>query len=238
MIARSREEGRKLPILVIRAENKETMQAIMALRSICYTIPRWDDMRKQPLTQCHNCLQMGHSQTGGCLNKRRCKACQAEGADHVCQIKLCPELDKDGREQNVYREYFCFLCEQKGHPATWSKCPAKLKILRENEVRRTEKNERKATKYMDAPLPTSVAWKRPAETQKKTPTLATEAAMQQKEEAQFDVESEVQRLMGTSSRKLQELAEKFAIKYKTLTDDNHKRYELARYFLEVHQWRK
>ena len=48
---RSKSEGRKLPLFIVRAESKETMRNIMALKRICYSVPKWENMRKQPVTQ-------------------------------------------------------------------------------------------------------------------------------------------------------------------------------------------
>lgn len=51
------------------------------------------------------------------------------------------------------------------------------------------------------------------------------------------LEDEVNRLLGTTTENLQKLAEKFMLRYKELTNDDDKRRALAKYFVDINQWR-
>lgn len=93
--------------LGVKTKSEEMMNKIIGLNCVCYSRIRWLEMKKQVITQCHNCLKFGHSMAGGCFNRRQCKACEGVGLAHRCEIRKRPEKDEQGRQQNVYADFFC-----------------------------------------------------------------------------------------------------------------------------------
>lgn len=235
---KSKELGRKLPLLIVKAESKELMRAIMALPRICYAVPKWEQMHKQPVTQCHNCLEFGHSMAGGCTRPRACKACEGKGASHKCSVVKRSAVDDKGKAQNVFADFFCFQCKQKGHPATWSQCPARLALIKKIEAKRMEKTAVRQQQYVSAPVPVMSAWARPPTVVPVARVSAPQPPPQR--ETSFggfaSIDEEVRRLFGRTTDEMQAFANEFTAHYKTLRSDGEKRLALGKYFLRLSQW--
>lgn len=247
----SRRNGLVLPYLEVRAENKHTLDMILSLNRINYVRPRWEEVRRPEYTQCYNCLELGHTRTGGCTRPKACKACPAVGDDHVCTVKMQAEINEKGEKQNPFADYYCRLCKEKGHPARWAGCPyiqKKITEIKENAIRKQERTA--ITRgFMAAPAPTNNVWNErrnvPMPRREREPVRYEDVEPQQQQQQQSGgmgptgsfLDEEVRRLLGTSAANLQRLAEEFVARYKGLTSDDEKRQALGAYYVNINQWR-
>lgn len=138
----SRRNNIILPYVTIKCADAHTLSLILSLREIFYVGPQWEDVGKPQYTQCYNCLELGHSRVGGCIKPRGCKACLATGEDHVCTVRLLPEIDEYGNKQNPYKMYQCRLCLEFEHPATWAGCEKIQKTIEKIADTRWHKQQR------------------------------------------------------------------------------------------------
>lgn len=239
----------RLGKLVIKSRSEQTINEIKGINSILYSRISWEDMKKQDVTQCHNCLQFGHSVAGGCHNLRQCKACPEKGMGHKCKITK-REGTINGRKENIYADYFCVNCQEKGHPATWTGCKARLKLLTIIEANRIRRAQDKINNGMkiDAPLPRTNAWvertkeiereaREKLTTEEKRPKTK-ESKTVRKEKSVEDFFDEVEAELGISYDEMQEITENFIRTYKQLKTKAEKLKAYSGYFLKINKWRQ
>lgn len=134
----------KYNMYIVRAMDKDTINMLTGTRGVCHTIVQWEKLRKGPITQCHNCYQFGHSMKGQCFNPIQCKRCLEKGANHKCTVELVtPMVENDW---NVYAEYTCCNCKEKGHPPTHKKCSSWGKAVEAAEKAKATKNRERLAK--------------------------------------------------------------------------------------------
>lgn len=246
----SEKNGRTLDNLVVRAEDKTTMNAIKSISKLCYTNIKWEHMRRPPLSMCGHCLLTGHTKSGGCLNDWRCKACgktEASEEDHKCTVEKLPMVDKEGKAQNEYKAYFCFRCEENGHPGTYTKCRKFQEEVERVEKAKATKTQHRANnkgymqpKYVPAEVPKVNPWetRREQQQQGRERSRARSRSRNVTMKPQGgNIEDEIKRLFGTSAGRLQEMAENFYDEYKTLTSDKQRKDAIGRYYLNINQCR-
>lgn len=129
--ANSNARGLALPMFIVKAENKATMDLLTGISSVCWCKTKWEKINRPPVTICYNCFGEGHSMSGGCFKPRQCKLCPAKG-EHDCKVELLPELNDRGEKQNPYSNFECCNCGNKGHPPTWSGCAKRRNVWREH----------------------------------------------------------------------------------------------------------
>lgn len=246
----SEKNGRILDNLIVRAEDKDTMNAIKSITKLCYTNVIWETMKRPPLSMCGHCLETGHTKSGGCLNDWRCKACGEtveNEEDHKCTVKKLPKFDKNGKPQNEYAEYFCFRCEEKGHPGTYTKCMKFKEEVERVERAKAMKTQQRASKkgytqprYIPADVPKVNPWEKRTEQQQqgreRSRARSRSRNVTMKPQG-GNIEDEIKRLFGTSAGRLQEMAENFYDEYKTLTSDKQRKDAIGRYYLNINQCR-
>lgn len=250
--------GKTLPIWVVKAENKETINLLTSITRLCYSTVEWEKMRKAEITQCFNCFRFGHSRAGQCFRDPVCKRCGVVG-DHACAVQLREQYDKDGKWQNIYADSICCNCSTeekkivKGHPPTWSGCPyykkqlGKVREARQEKLKaKEEKYRKKQIVYIDANTPSTSAWVnkgRQAEAQRKAPQrkqVVYEEETQEDDNQQssgFNMEDEIKRVLQMSTNEVGRIADNFIEKYKKLTTLQQKQDALGMYFLEIKKWR-
>lgn len=239
----SEKNGNILDHLIVRAEDKDTMNAIKSIKVLCHTHVTWEKMKRPAISMCGHCLETGHTKSGGCLNDWRCKACGGTAKsmeEHECKVCKVPPKDEMGRDQNIYKLYFCFRCQEHGHPGSYTKCINFKKDVKRAEDAKEKKAMERAEKrgyaapvsYTPASAPKTNAWTQRKEYQerKKEPPRMNDARP-------IDMDEEMRRLFGKNANKLQELAEKFAEEYKFLTTESQRMNAFAKYYLNVAQWR-
>lgn len=59
----SQKNGKILDNLIVRADDKNTMNAIKSISKLCYTNVKWENMRRPPLSMCGHCLMTGHTKS-------------------------------------------------------------------------------------------------------------------------------------------------------------------------------
>lgn len=255
----SKTNGLRLGKLVVKAKKEEILELITGLNSVCYSRIRWLEVRKQEITQCHNCMKFGHSISGGCLYKRQCKACPEQGISHKCEVKKRPMTDVRGKPQNVYADFLCINCNQKGHPATYSRCPARLALLEkieDNRIRRARdiaRQEREKMKRIDAPLPNVNAWEertkkssvrnnrrddnkeRQEESEEEEGNRRSEEKPKKRTKKE-DIFAKAERVLGISADEMEEITDDFIEEYEACTTVGDKRKAYAKYFLSIRKW--
>lgn len=238
----------RLGKVIVKTNNQILLNKITTLNNICYSRVWWEDLKKPLVTQCHNCFRFGHSMAGGCYYERQCKACPEKG-EHECDVKKKAEVDSKGNPQNVYADYTCANCGERGHPPTYSKCSARLRIEAKVTADRIRRADNKAKRIrgeevlVDAPVPKNNPWvgrgrkegeeniEEKGSSPKKTPR-----APQGPKAPQGDFWDGVEIELGISMETIAEIADAFCIKYKTLTTIEQKRTALAKYYLQINQW--
>lgn len=230
----SKRRGVRLPMFIIRTEDKPTMDAITAITTLCYSRVEWDKTRKPLVTQCMNCFAFGHSMSGGCFRPRQCKRCPGKG-EHNCKVAPLDDTDEDGNRQERYRDYQCSNCLEKGHPPTWTGCRMFKEAIERAENRRETNRGKTLNKYVDAPVVPN-QWKRSIterimRTTSEAPT-PTRAAV-----AQGSLEEMIEKELGVSVDAIQSAAEAFMSRYAKLTTREEKVKEVALYYLQVAGWR-
>lgn len=229
----------KYDMYIVRAMDKDTMDMLTGIRGVCHTIVKWERMRKSPVTQCHNCYQFGHSLKGQCFNPRQCKRCLEKGDDHICTVELVTPTAENN--WNVYADYTCCNCKQKGHPPTYKKCTGRDKALKNaakaQEAKNRERSAKNAT-YKPAPEPQNNVW---AERSKARPPQRPQPQVYEGDyttsDGEFDLAEEIQRVLGIKPSALNGIAKRFIAKYATLTTQEEKGEALGLYYLEINQWR-
>lgn len=227
---------------VVKAENVETINLITSIFGVCNMVCKWERMKKRDVTQCFNCYEFGHSQRGGCFNKRRCKRCLVVEPNHECEVELETPSEENG--WNPYVNVQCCGCKKFGHPPTHSKCEKYNEAITKARMAKQVKNEKRWEKsklnneYVPAPEPANNVWaQRSKEWHKKGVESDMPSRHQQTPGTQgVNLEEEIRRVLGIDVNDLQRLALDFIEQYKTKKTNRERGALLGLYYLQINGW--
>lgn len=144
-----------------------------------------------------------------------------------CAVKKKAEVDNKGNPQNVYADYTCVNCGEKGHPPTYSKCNARLRIEAKVTADRIRRAENKAKRIrgeealVDAPVPKNNPWVGRGRKDGEENVEEKGSSPQKTPRAlQGDFWDEVEKELGIS---METMADAFCKEYKTLETKEQKR---------------
>lgn len=105
---------------LVQLKAGSNVQAVTKERFLLNQKIRWETLRKPPIFQCTNCLDVGHS-SANCRRKFRCSRCSKDHAKGECAIPV------NNADKSVL---FCRNCNVSGHSASYGGCPY-LKFVKE-----------------------------------------------------------------------------------------------------------
>lgn len=111
---KSNKQGIQSSSFLISTTNKEELKQLTTTKEMEHIKLRWEDfVKKNPVTQCWRCQDVGHG-SGNCLRRPRCLKCAANHSTKDCHIKERSEANK--------MKLRCCNCGG-NHPANYRNCP-------------------------------------------------------------------------------------------------------------------
>ena len=131
--SKARKGGYQLNLYIVSGD-KESMKEVVKLVGLFNHRVNWENLKKNTITMCSNCLRYGHS-AAFCFNTPRCIKCEEMHNSWDCKK---PKKDEPGATPA-----FCVNCQDFGHPASFGKCPVRLKLLEEIAEKKAIKKQKK-----------------------------------------------------------------------------------------------
>lgn len=127
--SKSKEKGFVLNSIIVSTEESKARE-IKKIKYIANHVIRWENFRKNVITQCFRCQQFGHA-AKNCLNPYNCVKCDKRHEPGLCQLAEKVENEK----------LYCYNCQEMGHPASYRGCPKYVKVLEKIEEQQKRKEE-------------------------------------------------------------------------------------------------
>lgn len=121
---------------LVQLSPESNPQALTRCKHVLHQKVYWGKLQKPAVSQCINCMQLGHSSVN-CNLKFRCGRCKEDHPKGDCKIS---------KEVTDKSTLYCVNCEEMGHAASYRGCPflilAKGVKNREAAARRNERQAR------------------------------------------------------------------------------------------------
>lgn len=108
----------KIPLFVVQITPDSDSSSLLKIKHLDHIMITWESLRKRLYTQCRRCQRLNHV-SANCQMPFRCVKCGGGHEPGKCEIKA------DSDRSSLY----CILCNQNGHPASYSKCPKIVKHI-------------------------------------------------------------------------------------------------------------
>lgn len=136
---RSIAEGYKLPIYIVQLDAASQVQQIKKIKQLFHQVIKWENLRRDEITQCKKCQRIGHV-ASNCNMKYRCVKCNTEHDPGNCKISKNTVLQKT--------ELYCVNCKAFGHPASYKGCPSIVELKKKIEDRKIAIKENKTKRII------------------------------------------------------------------------------------------
>lgn len=134
---RSRENNILLPIYIIQVSNDSNVNKLLNIKYFNNYAVNWEKIKKNEITQCHNCQLLGHT-AQNCNMSYRCVKCNDPHGPGECKIEKNANLDNT--------KIYCVNCKEHGHPASYRGCPKLVEIRKKLTEKLNRNKETKVAK--------------------------------------------------------------------------------------------